>query len=110
MSADALQTGEGAGQGSSTIHWPGEDGQRYHLLIARDETFERPLLDTWLTEPRWSTEELPAGAYFMRLQVEDSHGVRGNFSAPRQFRTGNWVTDASGQMLQTGDGERLMRQ
>ena len=110
LPANALQTGEGRGQGSRGIYWPGEEGQRYHLVVAGDEAFAQPLVDTWLTQPMWNAEELPAGSYYMRLQIEDGNGLRGNFSAPRQFRTGNWIIDAEGQMLQSGFGERVQRQ
>ena len=79
-------------------------------MVAGDEAFAQPLVDTWLTQPMWNAEELPAGSYYMRLQIEDGNGLRGNFSAPRQFRTGNWIIDADGQMLQSGFGERVQRQ
>ena len=44
------------------------------------------------------------------MQVEDSNGLRSNFTPARQFQTGNWVTTGDGQSLSSGDGVRLMRQ
>ena len=104
-----MQLGDNPGQGSRTIRWPGEEGQRYHLMVAGDEAFNAPLVDTWITESQWNTQELPAGAYYLRIQVEDASGLRSNFSAARLFRTGSWVTDSGGQMLLSGTGERVQR-
>jgi len=109
-SGDALQMGGGPGEGSRTIRWSGEPGQRYHIVVANDPGFAAPLVDTWVDEPQWSTQELPGGSYYLRLQVQDSNGLRSNFSAARQFQTGSWVTDGGGQMLTSGDGARLQRQ
>ena len=105
-----LQMGGGAGEGSRNIRWAGEEGHRYHVVVAQDNDFAKPLVDTWLTEPQWSTQDLPAGSYFMQMQVEDSNGLRSNFTAARKFQTGNWVTTGDGQTLTSGDGVRLMRQ
>ncbi len=109
-SADALQLGDSQGEGSRHIRWSGEPGQRYRVQVAREPGFATPLVDEWTDQPGWSTESLPAGQYFLRLQIEDGNGLRSGFSAARQFRTGRWVTDASGQGLQSGSGERLQRQ
>jgi hypothetical protein len=109
-SADALQMGDGAGEGSRQIRWSGEPGQRYHVMVAREQDFASPLIDTWIDQPQWSAEDLPAGSYYLRLQIEDANGLRSDFSAARQFRTGSWITDASGQMMHSGSGERLQRQ
>ena len=109
LTAEAMQLGDNPGQGSRTIRWPGEEGQRYHLMVAGDEAFNAPLVDTWITESQWNTQELPAGAYYLRIQVEDASGLRSNFSAARLFRTGSWVTDGGGQMLLSGTGERVQR-
>ena len=105
-----LQMGGAPGQGSSHIRWSGEPGQRYHIVVASEPGFAAPLVDTWVSEPQWSTQELPAGSYFLQLQVEDGNGLRSNFSPAREFRTGNWVTTDDGQMLNSGDGTRLLRQ
>ncbi len=109
LTAEAMQLGDKPGQGSRTIRWPGEEGQRYHIMVAGDEAFAAPLIDTWIDEPQWDTQDLPAGAYYLRIQVQDISGLRSNFSAARQFRTGSWVTDAGGQMLLSGSGERVQR-
>lgn len=109
-SADALQMGDRPGEGSRQIRWSGESGQRYHVMVSRDQEFNAPLVDTWTEQPQWSAEGLPAGTYYLRLQIEDANGLRSDFSAARQFRTGSWIVDASGQMLHSGSGERLQRQ
>ena len=79
-------------------------------MVARDQEFTAPLVDLWTDQPQWSTEDLPAGSYYLRLQIEDANGLRSDFSAARQFRTGSWIVDASGEMMQSGSGERLQRQ
>lgn len=105
-----LQIGGSAGEGSRNIRWAGEEGQRYHLIVATEQSFAAPLLDTWIDQPQWSTEALPAGSYYLKMQVQDSNGLRSNFTDSSQFQTGNWVTGGDGQMLTTGDGSRLSRQ
>ncbi|MDR0227146.1 MAG: FecR domain-containing protein [Burkholderiaceae bacterium] len=109
-SADALQLDGGQGQGSRHIRWSGEAGQRYRVQAASGQDFAQPLVDVWVDRPEWSTEALPPGNYFMRLQIEDANGLRSEFSAARQFQTGSWITDASGRMLHMGHGDRLQRQ
>lgn len=108
--ADALQLGDSQGEGSRSIRWKGEAGQRYRIQVAGEPGFAAPLADQWLDAPQWSTADLPAGSYYLRLQIEDSNGLRSDFSAARLFKTGRWITDGSGQMLQSGSGERLQRQ
>jgi hypothetical protein len=110
LSGDALQLGGGPGEGSRTIRWPGEEGLRYHVVVASEPGFAAPLVDTWVDQPQWSPQGLPTGAYYLRLQVQDGNGLRSNFSAARQFQTGSWVIDDGGQMLTSGDGTRLQRQ
>lgn len=105
-----LQLDGSAGEGSRNIRWAGEEGQRYHIIVASEPSFAKPVVDTWLTQPQWGTQDLPAGAYYLQMQVEDRNGLRSNFSPARQFQTGNWVTSAEGQTLTSGDGSRLTRQ
>ena len=105
-----LQMGGSPGEGSRNIRWQGEEGMRYHIVVASEPGFAAPMVDTWVTQPQWSTQDLPAGSYYLQMQVEDANGLRSNFSTARQFQTGNWVTSAEGQTLTSGDGSRLMRQ
>ena len=105
-----LQMGGSAGEGSRNIRWAGAEGHRYPVVVAQDAEFSNPLVDTWLTQPQWSTQDLAAGSYYLQMQVEDSNGLRSNFTPARQFQTGNWVTTGDGQSLSSGDGVRLMRQ
>ena len=105
-----LQLGGGAGEGVSKIRWTGEEGQRYRIVVASQPDFAAPVVDTWLAAPQWGTESLPPGTYYLQMQIEDSNGLRSNFSKARQFQTGNWVTTGDGQSMTSGDGMRLMRQ
>ena len=105
-----LQLDGSAGEGSRNIRWDGEQGHRYHIVVAADAGFAQPLVDTWLTEPQWATQDLPAGSYYLQMQVEDANGLRSNFTPARQFQTGNWVTTGDGQSLTSGEGTRMMRQ
>ena len=105
-----LQLDGSAGEGSRNIRWAGEEGQRYRIVVASEPGFATPVVDTWITQPQWGTQDLPVGAYYLQMQVEDSNGLRSNFTPARQFQTGNWVTTSDGQSLSSGDGVRLMRQ
>lgn len=105
-----LQLDGAAGEGSRNIRWAGEEGHRYHIVVAQDAGFAQPVVDTWLTEPQWATQDLAPGHYYLQMQVEDRNGLRSNFTPARQFQTGNWVTTGDGQTLSSGDGVRLMRQ
>ena len=105
-----LQLDGSTGEGSRNIRWAGEEGQRYRIVVASEPGFATPVVDTWITQPQWGTQDLPVGAYYLQMQVEDSNGLRSNFSAARQFQTGNSVTSVEGQTLTSGDGSRLMRQ
>ncbi|WP_376709788.1 FecR domain-containing protein [Comamonas sp.] len=98
------------GEGSRNIRWAGEEGHRYHIVVAQDAGFAQPVVDTWLSEPQWTTQDLAPGHYYLQMQVEDRNGLRSNFTPARQFQTGNWVTTGDGQTLSSGDGIRLMRQ
>ena len=109
-SADSLQLSGGQGEGSRSIRWAGEEGYRYHLVVASEQSFAAPLVDTWLDQPQWNTQELPAGSYYVQMQVQDGNGLRSNFSAARQFQTGNSVVSGDGQTMTAGDGSRLQRQ
>ncbi len=90
-------------QGTTTIFWQGEPGQRYRLqaLAAPDA---QPALDQWLEQPQWTAAGLPAGPWLVRIQVQDGNGLLSSFSPPRQVTILPLVVDGLGQPIGTGTG------
>ena len=92
------------------LHWPAQAGQRFRVQLASDLEFNKVLQDTQLDEPRWtSAADLPAGAYFVRIQVLDPSGLQSEFSPPRSIRVGTGLNTSSGLPLSTMGGEPVRR-
>lgn len=72
--------------GTARLFWSGRPGQRFRLQVARDLGFAEVVRDVDLAEPAWTADGLPAGRYYIRLQVRDGDsGLASPFSGPRQF-------------------------
>ncbi len=106
-SAEDLQ--EHTVAGMSTIHWPGEPGQRYRLQAFATPDGTEPALDTLLEQPRWTAAGLPAGTWHVRIQVQDPSGLSSAFSPPRSVQVRDLVQDGSGQPVQSGTGLGIER-
>ncbi len=100
-----------AQDGDTTVrlHWTALPGQRFRLQLSPDLEFAKPTLDTQLDEPRWTAGDLPAGSYFVRIQVLDSSGLQSGFSPPRSIRVGTGLSTSSGLPLSTSGGEPVRR-
>lgn len=90
--------------GVSSIHWPGEPGQRFRLQAFDQPDGTTPALDTLLDAPQWQAAGLPAGTWHVRIQVQDPNGLTSAFSPPRSVRILPLVRDGSGAPVQSGTG------
>lgn len=92
------------------LHWPAQAGQRFRVQLAPDLEFTKVLQDTQIDEPRWtSAADLPAGTYFVRIQVLDPSGLQSEFSPPRSIRVGTGLNTSFGLPLSTMGGEPVRR-
>lgn len=109
LPAQALQAQDG--DATVRLHWPGQPGQRFRLQLApsTDPGFESIVLDSMLDAPAWTTSQLPAGEYLVRIQVLDPSGLQSDFSAPRQIRVGSGVRTGAGLPVSTSSGEPVGR-
>lgn len=93
--------------GIATIHWPAEPGQRFRLQAFATPDGSTPALDTLLDTPHWTATGLPAGTWYIRIQVQDPSGLHSAFSPPRSVQVLSLVSDSSGQPVSTGSGMGL---
>lgn len=107
LSANAVQAQDG--DTTVRLHWTALPGQRFRLQLSPDQEFTQPTLDTQLDEPRWTAGDLPAGSYFVRIQVLDPSGLQSEFSPPRSIRVGTGLNTSSGLPLSTSGGEPVRR-
>lgn len=92
------------------LHWPAQAGQRFRVQLAQDLEFAKVLQDIQIDEPRWtSASDLPAGTYFIRIQVLDPSGLQSEFSPPRSIRVGTGLNTSTGLPLSTTGGEPVRR-
>lgn len=90
--------------GRSVIHWQGEAGQRFRLQAFPSADSTEPTLDTMLAEPRWTATGLPAGTWFIRIQVQDPSGLSSAFSPARSVQVLELVQDGFGNPISTSTG------
>ncbi|MDR2325275.1 MAG: FecR domain-containing protein [Acidovorax sp.] len=90
--------------GVPTMHWQGEPGQSWRVVVAREPEALQPLLDTRVDQPQWQATELGTGRYYLRLQARDASGLESTLSAAREFTLLPWVRDGSGRALRSGSG------
>ncbi len=69
------------------FRWPaGEEGDKYQIQVARDDTFETLVVDELITESRYvfpRPEE--SGNIYMRTKLIDSDGFEGSWSTPQNL-------------------------
>ncbi|WP_370681267.1 FecR domain-containing protein [Comamonas sp. GB3 AK4-5] len=90
--------------GLPTMHWQGEPGQSWRIVVAREPEALQPLLDTRVEQPQWEASELGPGRYYLRLQARDASGLESALSAAREFTLRPWVRDGFGRPLRSGNG------
>ena len=69
------------------FRWPaGEEGDKFQIQVARDDTFESPVVDELLTESEY-TLPLPEepGNIYMRTKLIDPDGFEGSWSTPQNL-------------------------
>lgn len=90
--------------GISTLHWPGAPGQRYRLQVLAQASDAQPTRDLWLEAPQWTAQDLPAGRWLVRIQVQDANGLLSAFSPLRAIQVLPLLRDGSGQTVGTDAG------
>ena len=96
--------------GVPTMHWQGEPGQSWRIVVARTPEAEQPVLDTRVSQPEWQAADLGPGQYYLRLQARDPSGLESALSAARQFTVLPWVRDGFGMPLRSGTGHDVITQ
>lgn len=72
-----------------TFNWDKatDEAKTFYLQVARDDKFRDIVIDADnLTEPTYKPEDLLSGIYFWRVASIDAEGMRGPFSATKDFR------------------------
>lgn len=105
LGADALSAGDVNEPNQLQLSWPAEAGQKFNLQLARNEQFDAPLATTLLEQPRWTSETLSPGDYFVRIQVLDPSGLKSRYSAARKLTVEPAIMTGTGSVLKSGDGK-----
>lgn len=105
LGADALNAADANSPSQLTLSWPAEAGQAFNLQLARNDQFDAPLSTVKLDEPRWTSEVLSPGDYFVRIQVLDPSGLKSRYSAARKLTVESAITTGSGSVLKSADGK-----
>lgn len=105
----ALQSPGSEGEPGARLHWPATPGQHFRLQVSATTDFSKPLVDTSLAEPAWSSTDLPPGTYHVRIQTFAPNGLQSDFSAPRSFKVGAAVQSGTGLPVTSSDGLPLTR-
>jgi hypothetical protein len=85
---EPLAPSEGAHLGNVDVAlgWTRIGGARsYHLAIAADPQFARPIHDATQIPDERVTVKLTAGTYYWRVRAVDREGLEGRTSPPRRF-------------------------
>lgn len=72
-----------------TFNWDKatDEAKTFYLQVARDDKFRDIVIDADnLAEPTYKPEDLLSGIYFWRVASIDAEGMRGPFSATKDFR------------------------
>jgi hypothetical protein len=81
-----------------SLGWSRVGGARsYHLAIAADAEFARPVHDASQIPDERVTVKLAAGTYYWRVRAVDREGLEGKLSPPRRF-----VVDTTPPRLKAG--------
>lgn len=108
LSAASLQVDEASG-GGARLYWAGEPGQTFQLQVSANGDFTHPLVDTHLSQPAWTSSELPSGRYQVRIKVIDPSGLQSSFSSARSFSVPAAVQSGTGLPVTASDGQPLTR-
>lgn len=90
--------------GIPAMHWKGEPGESWRIVVGSTPEASDPVLDTRVTAPTWQADALGTGTYYLRIQARDASGLESALSAARQFTIQPWVRDGSGGAIRSGTG------
>lgn len=105
---DAASLAWNTAGGVPAMHWEGEPGQSWRIVVARNPEAAQPLLDTRVEQPAWQATDLGPGSYYLRLQTRDASGLESPLSAARQFTILPWVRDGQGSPIRSGTGQDVI--
>lgn len=75
----------GVGERELVLRWPGIDGGRYQVQMARDAAFTSDVRDYATTEPSLRLPRPPSGEHFVRVRDVDAAGHAGPWSDPQRL-------------------------
>ena len=107
---DAASLAWNTAGGVPAMHWQGEPGQSWRIVVAHTPDADQPLLDTRVEQPAWQATDLGPGNYYLRLQTRDASGLESPLSAARPFTILPWVRDGFGTPLRSGTGLDVITQ
>ncbi len=90
------------GDRSVSFGWEGAPGQTFDFELARDESFQRPLLQRRLTEPAVELPQPGVGRFYVRLRARDADGYIGPYTTPQHFDIPNCLRDGRGGCVRAG--------
>lgn len=105
LGADSLAVGDVAAPMQLQLSWPAEAGQQFNLQLSPSAQFDQAVTETHLDQPRWTSEQLAPGDYYVRIQVLDTSGLKSKYSEARKLTVEPLITTGSGLVLKTGDGK-----
>ena len=94
--------------GTPAMHWEGEPGQSWRIVVARTPDTDKPLIDTRIQQPSWQAQDLGPGTYYLRIQTRDPSGLESPLSSARMFTILPWVRDGNGIPIRSGTGHDVI--
>lgn len=107
LGADSLGVGEATMSQQLQLSWPAEAGQQFNLQLSPNAQFDGTVTEAHLEQPRWTSEQLAPGDYYVRIQVLDPSGLKSKYSEPRKLSVKTLIaTGGEGNLvIRTRDGK-----
>ncbi|MGE8319272.1 MAG: FecR domain-containing protein [Comamonas sp.] len=107
LGADSLGVGDAAMSQQLQLSWPAEAGQQFNLQLSPSAQFDGAVTEARLEQPRWTSEQLAPGDYYVRIQVLDPSGLKSKYSEPRKLSVKSLIaTGGDGNLvIRTRDGK-----
>jgi len=71
---------------SASLSWTElNEAAGYHVVVAQDAGFTKPLSEATVATPSWNTPDLPLGLYYVRVQSVAADGFQSAWSEPAAF-------------------------
>jgi predicted phage tail protein len=84
--AGPAATADAANTKTLALRWAaGLAGDRYRVQLARDAAFDRPVVDTQVTEPQLTTARPAPGRYGVRIAIVNAEGTEGPYGPVQAF-------------------------